>query len=167
MKKSVINRKIKKLQKDLSTHRPEIRKVKEVAVLNSPDSKLDVKKMALLEKSLNLNTVNFHIFTVKEKKDNFNELRGLIADIKDLNLLGNVKNEQIKEFLSKKYDLLIDFTGLQNELQKYFSLQIKSGFRVGYKTEDDLYDLMMEIENGQLDVFIKEMQYYLKILGHI
>ncbi len=167
MKKSIINRKIKNFQKKLLKHQPEIKKVKEVAILNSPNSNLDVKKMELLEKALNLDATNFHIFTVKEKKDNFNELRGLIADVTDLNLLGKVKNEQIKAFLEKKYDLLIDFTGLKTDLQKYFSLQINSSFRVGYKTDEDLYDLMLEIENGQLDIFIKEMKYYLKILGLI
>ncbi len=164
MKKSAVNRKIKKLQKALLQHKPQIKAVKEVVILNSPDSKLDIKRMEQLEKALYLPSTNFHIFTVKEKKDNFNELRGLVADISDINFLGNVKNEQIKAFLEKKYDLLIDFTGLKNELQKYFSLQIKSGFRVGYKTEDDLYDLMLEIENGDLETFINEMQYYLKIL---
>ena len=167
MKKSVVNRKIKKLQKDLSRHKPEVKKVQQVVILNSPDSQLDIKKMEKLEKAMNLHSTSFHIFTVKEKKDNFNELRGLVADISDLNLLGNVKNEQIKAFLNKKYDLLIDFTGLKNELQKYFSLQIKAGFRVGYKTDEDLYDLMLKMKEPNLEVFINEMQYYLKIIGLI
>jgi GTPase involved in cell partitioning and DNA repair len=164
LKKAAINRKIKKLQKELLNHQPIVKPIREVAILNTPDSKLDVKKMEQLEKALNLHTTHFHIFTVKEKKDNFNELRGLVADISDLNILGNIKNDQIKEFLNKKYDLLIDFTGLKNELQKYFSLKIQSGFRVGYKTDENIYDLMLEIEYGNLQLFIKEMQYYLKIL---
>ncbi len=167
MKKSAVNRKIKKLQKSLVEHKPVIKKVRNVAILNSPDSQLDVKKMEQLEKALQLHTTDFHIFTVKEKKDNFNELRGLVADITDLNLLGNIKNEQIKAFLKEKYDLLIDFTGLKNELQKYFSLQIQSGFRVGYKTDEDLYDLMLDLEEDQLDTFIKEMKRYLSIMGLI
>lgn len=167
MKKSFINRKIRKLKKELLQLKPEVKNIHKVVILNSPDSQLDIKKMEQLGKAMKLHSPSFHILTVKEKKGDFYELRGLVTDISDLNLLGNVKNEQIRAFLNKKYDLLIDFTGLKNELQKYFSLQIKAGFRVGYKTDEDLYDLMLEMEESNLKVFIKEMLYYLKIIGLI
>ena len=167
MKKKLIHSKIQKFSQKKAENQPVITKIKTVVILNNPNSGLDIKKLKLLENALKLDNSDFNIFTVKEKKDNFNSLHGLIADISDLNFLGNIKNKQIKEFLDKKYDLLIDFTALEKPLEKYFSLMISAGFRVGYKTEDLLYNLMIDVRNKDIPTFIKEMTYYLKLLKMI
>ena len=167
MKKKLIHNKIKKLSQKKAENQPVITKIKTVVILNNPNSGLDIKKLKLLENALKLDSTDFNIFTVKEKKDNFNNLHGLIADISDLNFFGNIKNNQIKDFFDKKYDILIDFTALEKPLEKFFSLKIPAGFRVGYKTDDLLYDLMIEVKNKDIPVFIKEMTYYLKLLKMI
>ncbi len=167
MKKKLIHRKIQKLLKKKSDKNPVTSKIKSIVILNNPNSGLDIKKLKFMENALGLDSSDFNIFTVKEKKDNFNSLHGLIADASDLNIFGNIKNKQIKEFLNKKYDLLIDFTSLEKPLEKYFSLMIPAGFRVGYKTDDQIYDLMIEVKNKDIPVFIKEMSYYLKLLKMI
>ncbi len=148
----------------LKKHKPVVSKIKTVAILNNPESKLDIKKLKLLENKLGLDSENFKIFTIKNKKDNFNELRGLVADSLDINLFGAIKNQQIKEFLNEKYDLLIDFTGLKKDLEKYFSLKINAGFRVGYTNDDNIYDLMLDVKYGNIDTFIKEMTFYLELM---
>ena len=167
MKKKFIHSKIEKLIKNKSGKSPVTTKIQNVAILNNPKSGLDIKKLKILEDSLNLDNSRFHIFTVKEKKDNFNQLHGLIADASDLNMFGQIKNQQIKEFLNKKYDLLIDFTGMEKALEKYFSLMISAGFTVGFITDDASYDLMIRVENNDIPTFIKEMTYYLKLLKMI
>ncbi len=165
IKKGLIKKQINKMIAKQKKRNPVVIRIKSVAILNRPASNLSIKKLELLEKKLHLDSTDFHIFTVKNKKDNFNELRGLVADAADLNMFGTIKNQQIKDFLNRKYDLLIDFTGHKTDLEKFFSLKIQAGFRVGYTSDDEIFDLMIDNKTDNIDLFIKEMTFYLELIG--
>ncbi len=142
-----------------------VKPVQKVAILNNPESNLSLQNLQYLEKSLNLSSENFEIFTIKERKNNYNELRGIIASIDSFSAFGKIKSETITAFLDREYDLLIDFTNASNTVEKYFSLAIKANFRVGYKNSGEIYDLMVLVNEGKIKDFIDEMARYFKILG--
>jgi len=142
-----------------------VKPVQKVAILNNPQSNLSLQSLQYLEKALGLNSSSFEIFTIKERKDNYNELRGVIATTDSFNTFGKIKSETITAFLNREYDLLIDFTNASNIIEKYFSLAIKANFRVGFSNDEEIYDLMILVKEGEIKRFIDEMIRYFKIIG--
>jgi len=167
LKKNNIRRKVRKLLAKKPMEVLQIKPVKSVVILNNPDSNLNSENFKYLQKSLGLNNNQFGILTFTQKKDQYNELKGIVATKKVFSIFGNVKDPEILEFLNNQYDLLIDFTNLSNVYEKYFSLLIKSDFRVGYINDEELYDLMINVPFGDIKSFIDEMTKYLKIIGSI
>jgi len=165
LKENSIKRKINALIKALSKRQIVVKPVQKVAILNNPQSNLNFENLKYVQKALNLSSSQFDIFTFKEKNDHYNELRGIVADKNVFSTLGKIKTPEIVEFLDKNYDLLLDFTGMSNLYEKYFSLAIKASFRVGYIDEEELYDLMLNIPKKNVKLFAEETAKYLKIIG--
>ena len=167
LRENSIQRKTKKLLRQYSKRSPEVEPVKTVAILNNPDSSLSFENLKYVQKSLGLSSSQFNIFTFKQKNDNYNELRGIVASKEVFSTLGKIKSPEIEEFLDKKYDLLLDFTNLSNIYEKYLSLAIQSNFRVGYINDEELYDLMINVPVGDIKHFTDEAVRYLRIIGLI
>ncbi len=165
LKEHSIQKKIKQLTKDLSKKQLQIKPVKKVAILNNPQSNLTFENLKYLQKALKLDSSQFDIFTFKEKNDHYNELRGIVASKEVFSSFGKIKSPEILEFLEKKYDLLLDFTGMSNLYETYFSLAIQANFRVGYFLENESYDLMLQVPHGDIKNFADETNRYLKIIG--
>jgi len=167
IKEHILKKHINKLMAQAHQKATIVKPIKQIAILNNTTSKLDFKSLKYLQKSLGISSDRFSIFTIKQKNDNYNELRGIVATKEDISIFGKIKSPEITEFLSKKYDLLIDLTQANNSIEKYFSLSIPSGFRVGYNTDEKIYDLMLSIEKGDIHTFTDEMCKYFTILGLI
>ncbi len=144
-----------------------VKPIKQIAILNNTTSKLDFKNLKYIQKSLGISSDNFSIFTIKQKNDNYNELRGIFATKDDISAFGKIKSPEIVAFLDKKYDLLIDLTQAESIIEKYFSLSIPADFRVGYDIDERIYDLMLGVEKGDIHTFADEMHKYFTILGLI
>lgn len=165
IKENSIQKKIKKLQKDLIKKNLMVKPVKKVAVLNNPTANLSFANLNYVQKALGLNSSQFDIFTFKQKNDHYNELRGIVASKEVIGSFGTIKSPEINEFLDKKYDLLLDFTGMSNLYEKFFSLSIQANCRIGYFNNEELYDLMLQIPFGDIKNFADETARYLKIAG--
>ncbi len=164
-KEHIIKKKIEKLQQTLDNRSMEIKPVKTVAILNNPKSNLTFDNLKYLQKALGLSSSQFDIFTFKEKNDHYNELRGIVASKDIFSTFGKIKTPEILEFLDKKYDLLIDFTGQTTLYEQFFSLTIKANFRIGYMHPGETYDLMLNVPQGDIKKFADETARYLKIIG--
>ena len=87
---------------------------------------------------------------------------------KDFGWSGKVKSESLNIILTKKYDLLINYSKVENIYSNLLILQSKAAFKVGFSHFDNrLYDLMIEGENINIDLFNKELKKYLEILNKI
>jgi ABC-type Fe3+/spermidine/putrescine transport system ATPase subunit len=150
LKEHNIQNKTKRLIKDLSKRSLVVKPAQKIAILNNPQSNLTFENLKYLQKALQRSSNQFDIFTFKAKTDHYNELRGIVADKTVFSSFGKIKSPEIKDFLSKDYDLLLDFTKMSNLYEKYLSLAIKSNFRVGYKHPEALYDLMIEVPAGDM-----------------
>jgi len=165
LKENNIQKKTKKLQKLFEKRNVQIKPVQKIAVLNNPTSNLNFENLKLVQKTLGLKSSQFEIFTFKNKNDHYNELRGIVASKDVFSTFGKIKSPEIIEFLKKDFDLLLDFTGMSNLYEKYFSLAIKANYRVGYFHPEELYDLMLNIKKGDIDNFASETYKYLTIIG--
>jgi len=165
IKERSINNKIDTLISSLKGRKVIVKPIKSVVIINNPASNFNQKDLRNLEKVLHLDSDDFDIFSIKKKNDSINKLRGVVATIDSFTVFGAIKNPEIKLFLDKKYDLLIDFTHVSNVVEKYFSLAIQADFRVGYQNEEEIYDLMLKLEDDNIGVYVSEMMRYLKIIG--
>ena len=165
LKENSIRRKADKLKKQLSKKELVVKPAQKIAILNNPQSNLTFANLKFLQKTFGLSSSQFSIFTFKEKNDHYNELRGIVASKDVFSSFGKLKSPEIIEFLDKKYDLLLDFTGLTNVYEEYFSLSIQANCRIGYYNEEELYDLMLQIPAGDIKNYATESRKYLKIIG--
>ncbi|NHF59308.1 hypothetical protein FK220_008150 [Flavobacteriaceae bacterium TP-CH-4] len=87
---------------------------------------------------------------------------------KDLGWNGNIENSYALEFLSREYDLLINYYKKDNLLMKLMSVKTKARFRVGF-TEVDSYfnDLILDVPLNDFKVFKQELKKYLGVLNEI
>ncbi len=92
---------------------------------------------------------------------------GYYFDKKDLNWYGAPKNDYIKEFIDKEFDIIIDLTLEEVYALQYIVALSKSKLKVGRfsKSMEKYYDLMIKNNNDILsDEYIDQILYYLDIL---
>ena len=86
---------------------------------------------------------------------------------KDLNLIYQIKDQQIENFLTTEYDILFDLS-LEDHIPliQLSSISI-SRFKVGrYKESFNDYDLMINIEDqNRIEFFIEQIKNYVSILN--
>ena len=88
-----------------------------------------------------------------------------IISPKDFGWYGKVGSEKLKNILTNKYDLLINYSKVDNVYLNILLLQCKAAFKVGFAHVDKrVYDLMISCEPDEIDLFNEEMIKYLGIL---
>ncbi len=78
---------------------------------------------------------------------------------KDLNFLGKIKDENIKDALEKNYDLFIDFHTENNAFLQYLYRRVNANCKISYKDEKWV-DIKVQKENpnSYLENIIKVIQ---------
>jgi len=92
---------------------------------------------------------------------------GYYFDLRDLNWFGAPKNDYIKEFIKKEFDILIDLTMDDIFVTRYISGLSRSKFKVGRYNpgKEPFYDLMIDLKkNSNIDEFIEHAIHYLLVL---
>ncbi|MFH6604194.1 DUF6913 domain-containing protein [Maribacter algicola] len=87
---------------------------------------------------------------------------------KDLGWNGAIENSYALEFLSREYDLLVNYYTGENLLIQLMSIQTKARFRVGFKDVDQHYnDLILNVPINDFKTFKSELKKYLYVLDEI
>ena len=119
-----------------------------------------------LKTILNLSeeAIDFIEFQPKIKKTT----QAYVISPKDFGWYGKIKSESLKAILTKKYDLLINYSKVESIYLNLVLLYCKTAFKVGFSNETvDLYDLIIQCNTSERDIFTIELQKYLKILNKI
>ncbi|SDX53478.1 hypothetical protein SAMN05444411_106163 [Lutibacter oricola] len=83
----------------------------------------------------------------------------------DFGWRGKVKSDYLKNILTKKYDLLINYSKVDNLYVNLLILQCKSVFNAGFThLNNELYQLLVDCEPDDYTVFNSELKKYLTIL---
>jgi hypothetical protein len=107
---------------------------------------------------------NIKVIVFQRKLKNEIETDDIISP-KDFGWYGKVESEKLKNILTNKYDLLINYSKVDNVYLNILLLQCKAAFKVGFAHLDKrLYDLMIQCEPNEIDLFNEEMIKYLGIL---
>lgn len=87
---------------------------------------------------------------------------------KDLGWKGAIENSYALEFLSRDYDLLVNYYNEDNLLLQLMTVKTKARVKVGFKEVDQkLNDLILEIPLKDFKTFKLELKKYLKVLNEI
>jgi hypothetical protein len=144
-------------------HKSPFEEVKKVLVFldANSDRKSIVSELALMLKILECD-IKVVVFQQKLKKEK--ETNEIISP-KDFGWYGKIDSEKLKNILTNKYDLLINYSKVDNVYLNILLLQSKVAFRVGFAHLDKrLYDLLIKCESDEVDLFHKELIKYLVIL---
>ncbi len=87
---------------------------------------------------------------------------------KDLGWGGEIENSYALEFLSREYDLLINYYNEENLLMQLMTVKTKSRMKVGFEEVDkNLNDLIIKAPMKDFKLFKKELQKYLTVLKEV
>ena len=141
-------------------------KIKKAFILLD-DITLKQEVISNLKASLGLkeNAIEIVIFVQKKAKDT-NE--SSIFSSKDFGWYGKIKNEDLKNILTKKYDLLINYYKVENIYVNLLLLQCKATFKVGFASLDKvLYNLVVDCNVENYKLYNEEIKKYLTILNKL
>lgn len=87
---------------------------------------------------------------------------------KDFGWYGKIKSKKLMSILTKKYDLLINYSKIENIYFNLLILQCETAFNVGFSHLDErLYDLLISCNKSDTALFNEELKKYLAILKKI
>ncbi|WP_299528546.1 hypothetical protein [uncultured Lutibacter sp.] len=158
------NRRLKDLlKKSTAISSKEIKRV--IVFLDTISEKDKVKKEILALFNIAEKDLKMVVFQQKVSKEESSED---IITPKDFGWYGRINSEKLKTILTKKYDLLINYSKVDNLYSNLLLLQCKIGFRAGFKHLDNrFYDLLIDCKSDDFKLFDKELLKYLKILKKI
>ena len=127
-----------------------------------------VEKLSSLAEELNIPGGQFHIMAYTKNPGKYKDIKYPLVSLNDFNWKLRAKRDHTKTFLSKEYDVLINyFTKKQLPLLLLSSLT-QAGIRVGFKALDYHYnDIIFEIDPHDDVLFKSELLKYLTILNKI
>ncbi len=87
---------------------------------------------------------------------------------KDLGWGGAIENSYALEFLSREYDLLVNYYTEENLLLKLMTLKTKARIKVGFgEVDKNLNDLILNTSMEDFKTFKQELKKYLVVLNEI
>ena len=108
------------------------------------------------------------IIGYKRQYDNNSPYSTPVFSDKDLGWNGNIENSYALEFLSREYDLLVNYYHQENLLIQLMSIKTRARFRVGFKDVDRVYnDLILDAPLKDFTTFRQELKKYLGVLNEI
>jgi hypothetical protein len=141
-------------------------KVKKILlILDEVSSKDEIKNQLLEVLSIPDGKVDMVVFQQKTKKDQ--DVKDIFTP-KNFGWSGKHKGEVVKNILTNKYDLLINYSKVENVYSNLLILYCKAAFKIGFGHLDNrLYDLIINCDLADKSLFNKELRKYLLILKKI
>ncbi len=165
-KTKILTQKIEQLlkAKNKSNSLQIAKNIKTVGIIVNEGSDFDFEMLKKLQKQIASGSKNFSVLTYKTTTESYNEFRGVVVNEKDFSWNGTLKSKEVKDFLEKSFDMLIDYTKSTTVLSKYLVVKSKAKFKVGFANIDKrMYNFMIAADKD-INLFNKELIKYLGIL---
>lgn len=125
-----------------------------------------------LKKDLNIKDEDFHVIGCFPSANNVENFEGVVFTPAGISWTGKIKDEEVKKFLNREFDLLISYNHTDNQSEnKALNFIIgasTAGLKVGrVENGPQLYNLAISTRFEDVGVFIEELKKYLKILNKI
>ncbi len=165
------NSSVKFLKQELAKEPPKIDRetgISSVGCIVDLDSFGDTNLFYGFVEDYNLRPNGVKIIGYKSYYDKNSPYSAPVFSDKDLGWNGNIENSYALEFLSREYDLLVNYYTAENLLIQLMSIKTRARFRVGFKDVDRVYnDLIMDVPMKDFTTFRKELKKYLGVLNEI
>lgn len=87
---------------------------------------------------------------------------------KDLGWNGDIENGYAQEFLSREYDVLLNYYTKKNLMLQLMTVKTKARIKVGFSKVDKTFnDIILDSELKDFDLFKKEVHKYLNVLSEL
>lgn len=158
------NKQVKNFRKNFQTiPSKSIKKV--VVFLDDSSKKSAIESNLQTLFNLSKGDVEILVFNKKGDKNNTDES---IFTPKCFGWYGKINSDTLKSVLTKKYDLLINYSKVESLYNNLLVLQCKSVFNIGYAhLNKSFYDLLIYCEPSDYKLFNNEVEKYLKILNKV
>jgi len=121
-----------------------------------------------LVEDLGLKSNTVKIIGYREYYDKNSPYATPVFSDKDLGWKGAVENSYALEFLSRDYDLLINYFDQPRLLLHLMSIKTRAALRIGFSGIDPVYnDIILESPISDFDTFRRELKKYLTLLKQI
>ena len=144
------------------------KKVRNIAVLLFADEFIDFDQFRAYFKELNLTSPKHRIiaFTLDDKFEG-SQWETYFSP-KDFGWKGKINNIDLQSFLDEDYDVLISYYKTNNVLLNLITATSKANLKVGLtRTDERLYDLIIDVSPEKFDTFKIEFKKYLNILNKL
>ena len=164
-RKTNVRKKItRELLKNNSLKADTSQKIDSILILVNENSIINLDQ--IISKRINIDVSKVATIFFKDMNGSDSNLEERLTE-KDFSLFGNLKNEAFEKLIQTKFDLLLNYTE-GNLYLNYVTAFSKAAFKVGLQyNQQQLFDLKIEVEKGEVDVFHGELVKYLKILNKI
>lgn len=160
----------KYVNKLLTERKPTVNnnKIKTIAVLLNASEFHEFEVFRVYFKELGLTSPKHKIvaFTMDDKLE-YNQWNAHFSP-KDFGWKGKIKNIDLEDFINEPYDMLLCFYKNPVLQLNLITAASKANLKVGISNEDDrLYDLIIDVELKDINIFKQELKKYLNILKKI
>lgn len=91
-----------------------------------------------------------------------------VFSLKDLGWNGDIENSYASEFLSREYDVLINYYTEKNIMLQLMTLKTKARIKVGFSKVDKTFnDIILDCPLKDFDIFKNEATKYLNVLNEL
>ncbi|WP_178985732.1 DUF6913 domain-containing protein [Winogradskyella helgolandensis] len=154
----------------LTTRQPAVNnnKVKTIAVLLNTSEFHEFEVFRVYFKELNLTSPKHKIvaFTIDDKLEH-NKWNTHFSP-KDFGWKGTIKNLDLQAFIEEPFDMLICFYKNDVLQLNMITAASKANFKVGISKNDErLYDLIIDVDLKDINIFKQELKKYLNILNKL
>ena len=140
-------------------------KLKSLCIVEVDEHKFDrkkIKKLSALLKVKEKDIVFRSFVKTKSKEDKENPV---LFSPKDIGWRGVFKTPSLKELNKVNFDIIISYYTEDNITLNAVSSLTKGKFKVGLRENAyQAHDLSLEVKVGETDIFLSELEKYLKIL---
>lgn len=142
--------------------------IKAIACIVDMDNFPDADKFNELRNDFSLAPNAIQIIGYKRGHDKNTPFSIQFFTDKDLGWNGSIENSHVSEFLSREYDILINYYDEDRLMLKLLSTKVHSRLRVGFVGVDDkLNDLMFSTGLKDFNMFRGELKKYLRVLKEL
>jgi len=121
-----------------------------------------------LENHLKISSDKFKVLLITSGEEEKKDQTYLSFSEEDLGMFAKIKDEEVRSFIGQEFDLLIDYSGLDNYLTQILLLQSKAKLKAGFFKEDlNIFDISIKTPDNKIVVFNEELARYLKIMGFL
>lgn len=164
-RKTNVRKKItRELLKNNSLKANTSQKIDSILILVNENSKKDLDQ--IISKTINIDDSKVATIFFKKIQGADSNFEKELTE-KDFSFFGNLKNESFEKLIQTEFDLLLNYTQ-SNLYLNYVTAFSRATFKVGLSnTQQQLFDLKIEVEKDEVDLFHGELVKYLKILNKI